>query len=450
MKIVIIGSGKVGQMLTQQLERENHDVTVIDISGEVLGALSSHTDVMCIHGNAVDYSVMMEAGIPQADLVIACTETDELNMLCCLLAKKHGAARTIARVRNPEYYEQLPYIEEDMGLSMAINPEEAAARVISRVLLFPAANSIEVFAKGRVELIELPLHSGNPLIGKSLSAINATYPFRILICGIARGDDTLIPTGSDVLQEDDHIFIASSHDQLELFFKTIDLFRTSVKTVMIVGGGRIAFYLARQLLHQGMHVKIIEQKPDRCQKLCAQLPKASIIHGDGTDEDLLTEEGLDTTDALIAATGMDEINVILSLYARARKVQKIVTKVTQLSFTEMLKRIGVDTIVSPKHITAAAILRYVRALDASQGSSVESLSRLADGRIEALEFMLERAPFLGTPLRNLPIRSGFLVACIVRAGKLIFPSGNDTLEKGDSVMIVTTHPHIHAIEEIFA
>ena len=259
MKIIIMGSGKVGHKLVEQLAQEGHDIVVIDSNPAALQALVDTEDVMCVEGNAVDYQVQLEAGISEADLVIACSDGDELNMLCCLLARKHGAARTIARVRKPEYYDQLPFIREEMGLSFAINPERASANVISRVLIFPAATSIEPFAKGRVELMEFALDAGNALIGKSLVEINKRFSFRVLICAVQRGQEVFIPGGSDVLEAGDRIYLVSSHDELQSFFKEIDLFRSSVKNVMIVGGGKISYYLAKRLLFQGMHVKIIEQ-----------------------------------------------------------------------------------------------------------------------------------------------------------------------------------------------
>ena len=452
MKIIIMGSGKVGHKLVEQLAQEGHDIVVIDSNPAALQALADTEDVMCVEGNAVDYQVQMEAGISEADLVIACMDGDELNMLCCLLARKHGAARTIARVRKPEYYDQLPFIREEMGLSFAINPERASANVISRVLLFPAATSIEPFAKGRVELMEFALDAGNALIGKSLVEINKRFSFRVLICAVQRGQEVFIPGGSDVLEAGDRIYLVSSHNELQSFFKEIDLFRSSVKNVMIVGGGKISYYLAKRLLSQGMYVKIIEQNMERCRELCEQLPAATVVCGDGSHEELLLEEGIQEVDAFVAMTGMDEINAILSLYAKTRNVSKIITKVTQLSFTEMLEKIGIQTIISPKEVTANQIVRYVRAVSASVAdNSVESLSRLIGGRLEALEFLVEKkAPFTGIPLKDLAIQPGFLVACIVRDRDLIIPGGNDTIEEDDTVILVTTRPHVKSLHEMLA
>ncbi len=455
MKIVVIGNGKVGSKLSQQLAREGHDIVVIDSNAKRLQSVANTEDVMCIEGNAVDYAVQQEAGISQADIVIACTEGDELNMLCCLLAKKHGAKRTIARVRNPEYYDQLPYIRDELGLSLAINPERVAADTISRVLLFPSANNVEPFVRGRVELIEFLLEKGNPLIGHSLIEVQQKYAMKVLICAICRDGKVIIPGGSDSLMEGDRIHLVSSHEQIRAFFKNIDRFRSSVRTVMIVGGGKIAYYLARRLLNQGIKVKIIEQNPNRCRELCEKLPEAIVIQGDGTNEELLDEEGMDQVDAFVALTGLDEVNVILSIYVKTRHVAsrravKVITKVTQLSFIEMLEDLGIESIISPKALTANVILRYVRSLAASADcDGVETLSRLVDGQVEALEFVVRKeTSFLGIPLHSLSIRSGFLVACIVRRGQLIIPGGNDPFELGDSVIIVTTHPHVQSLQDM--
>lgn len=450
MKIVVMGCGKVGHKLVEQLSQEGHDVVAIDQDAESLESLANNEDVLCLEGNAISYEVQTEAGVPEADLVIACTDGDELNMLCCLLAKKRGAARTVARVRKPEYYEQLPYIQAEMGLSFAINPEWASADAVSRVLIFPAANSIELFANGRVELIGFPLEEGNPLVGRSLTEIGRRFSFQVLVCAVQRKKEVFIPGGSDVLEVGDKIYIVSSHEDMQTFFKEIDRFRSSVRNVMIAGGGKISYYLAKRLLEQGMRVKIIEQNPTRCRELCESLPKADVICGDGSNQDLLQEEGIEGVDAFVAMTGLDEINAILSLYAQTQNVSKVVTKVTQLPFTDMLENIGIETIISPKEITANQILRYVRAVSASaEDSSVESLCRLIGGRLEALEFSVEQeTSFTGIPLKDLSLQPGFLIAYIVRDRKRIVPGGNDTIEVRDRVLLVTTHPHVKSLHEM--
>jgi len=312
------------------------------------------------------------------------------------------------------------------------------------------ANNVEPLAKGRVELIEFHVEGGNPLIGKALSEINRAYDFRLLICAIQRDNHIFIPTGVDILQTGDRIHMVASHKELQKFFEQIDLFRSSVKRVMIAGGGRISYYLAKTLLQQKIQVKIIEQNMERCRSLCETLPKAVIIHGDATNEDLLGEEGIENMDAFVAVTGLDEVNIILSIYARTKKVSKIITKVTQISFTDMLDGMGIESIISPKAVTANIILRYVRSLAASANSNgVESLIRLLDGNVEALEFHVKKkVSFLNIPLKDLSVKKGFLVACIVRKNEVIIPGGNDSILMDDSVIVVTTHPHVQDLQDM--
>lgn len=451
MKIIIIGSGKVGSKISQQLALEGHDVVVIDNDAVKINEMSNNQDVMCIEGNAVSFDVQQQAGVNDADLVIACTDSDEINMISCLLAKKHGAARTIARVRNPEYYDQLPFIKEEMGLSMALNPEMMAADMISRVLLFPAANSVESFAGGNVELMEFVLSASNPLVGMSLMDVNSTFKVKVLIVAIQRGDQVIIPTGNDVLQAEDHIYVASSHAEIQTLVKDIDLFRSKIRSVIIVGGSRITYYLAKRLLGHGMTVKIIENDRDKCIRMSQALPNAMIVNADGSDENVLIEEGIGNTDAFVAMTGMDEVNIILSIYAKKKGVPKVITKVTQLTFYRTLENLGLDTIVSPKTLTADQILRYVRAMNESSDSdTVESLLRFVDERLEAAEFIINNsAKYVEIPLKDLKIKKGFLVASIVRGKCTIIPGGNDVLKLGDTVVIVTDKHPLLELSSIF-
>ena len=450
MKIDIIGCGKGGKTIATRLAGEGHDITVVDHNRATLTDIAQTVDVMAVESSAFDYAAHIEKENP-ADLLISCTNSDEVNMLTGLLARKNGVARTIVRVRNPEYHDNMNQIKDELGLSMAINPEMIAADTISRVLLFPAADGVETFSNGRAELIEYPVNEGNPLIGKSMRDINMDSKVKVLIAAIERDGEVIIPTGSDVVRQGDKIYIAAGRAQIQTFLRSIDSFKTSVETVIIVGGGRISYYLAERLIREGMTVKIIERDRVRCEELAQILPEANIVWGSGTHEELLGEEGITQADAFVALTGIDEINVIIALYAKKMGVEKVVAKVNQLSFTDMLKSIGVDTIVSPKKVTANVILRYVRALHASgESSSIESLSRLVDGRVEALEVIIrENAGYVGVPLKDLKIKSGFLVACIGRRNRVIVPGGFDTIEVGDSVVIVTTHAGVTGIEEIF-
>lgn len=451
MHIVIIGAGKVGSQIASQLVLEGHDIVVIDNDMKVLSGIGSSEDILCIEGDAVSRPTLLEAEVNEADVVITCTNSDEINMLSCLLVKKLGAKRTIARVRNPEYYDQITYIKDDLGLSLSINPEMSAANAISRVLLFPAANNVETFSHGKVELVEFSLEKGNPLIGKSLIEISHAYNAKVLMCAVLRGEQTFIPGGSDILCEGDKIFIAADHTQMIAFFKKIEAFRSGVRTVIIVGGGRIAYYLAKRLLSHGMMVKIIESSGERCNELAELLPSAIIINADGTNENILGEEGINQTDAFVALTGMDEVNIILSIYAERKGVDKVVTKVSQLSSDEMIGNLGLESVFSPKAVTANQIIQYIRALAASSEiNTIESLCRLAGDRIEALEFLVnDGTEYVGVPLKELHVKKNFLVAVIIRGKKVIIPGGNDTIEVGDSVIIVTADKRVQSLDDVF-
>ena len=361
MKIVIIGDGKVGYKLAKQLSEDNYDVVLIDNNAGKLKAAINKLDIICITGDGVSAEVQKEADVPHADLVIACASTDELNMLSCLIARRLGARHTIARVRNPIYYQQIDILKEDLRLSMAVNPELAVANEISRVLIFPVASKIETFVKGRVELVEFMLRSGNPIIGHSLAEIYRKYQIKILVCAVQRGKKVYIPDGEFVPQEGDKLHIAASHREIELFFKSLGDCKNKIRRVLICGGGRVGFYLAKQLLSLGMQVKIIEQDLKKCEALCESLPKATIIHGDAADHDLLIEEGIREADALISLTGMDEENIIMALFAKMQGVHKIIAKVNEDTRAQMVEGLGIDSIVSAKSATADVILSYVRA-----------------------------------------------------------------------------------------
>ena len=386
MKIVIVGDGKVGQALTGQLAEEGHDVVVIDSSPKALRTSVEIHDVMGVNGNGASYAVQKEAGVGEADLLIAATSGDELNLLCCMLAKKLGARHTIARVRNPDYADQLVLMKEELGLSMTVNPELAAAREIARMLRFPSALKLDSFARGQVELVEIKVKADSPLLGQALYALSSRLGIRILICAVRRGEEVYIPTGDFVLQEGDKITITASPSELDSLFRKLGIYRHKIHRVMVVGGGRIAYYLAKQLLRLGMSVKIIEQDAARCEQLSEALPKAHIILGDGTERELLEEEGIADMDALVAVTGMDEENIIISMYAGTLGLAKVVTKINRMSFQEILDGAGIESVITPKGITVNQIIRYVRAMDNSKGSNVETLHRIVGGRVEALEF----------------------------------------------------------------
>ncbi len=451
MKITVIGAGKVGRTLCEQLCGEGHDVTAIDLSDELLSTLDSRLDIQCVSGNAASKKVQIEAGVPGSDLTIAVTASDEINILCCLLSKKLGACSTIARVRNPEYAEQLSFLRDDLGLSMTVNPELAAAEEISRTLRIPSAIKVDSFAKGRVEMIEWRVAKDSPLCGTRLFELYAKYRFKILICAVKRGDGVYIPTGDFMLEGGDIIFITASPKNIERFFATVGVSNKRIKHVMIVGGGKIAYYLAKQLNAAGMKTKIIERDANRCRALCVQLPNSTVICGDGLSQDILEEEGIADADAFITLTDIDELNIIAAMFAGKRGVKKVVAKVTRAPFGEIIADSGIETTVSPKEVTANQIVQYVRAMRNSLHSNVETLYKLFNGSLEALEFrVIDELPFLGMTLKDLNLKPNILIAAINRDNTVIIPGGSDSIRLGDSVIVVTTHSKLNDISDIIA
>lgn len=450
MKVVIIGDGKVGNTIARQLSSEGHDIIVIDSNNSVLTNAANTMDIISVEGNGASVAVQKRAGVGNSDLLIAATSADEVNMLSCLVGKKLGVANTIARVRNPEYFEQINMLKDDLGLSMAVNPELAAATEISRLLRFPSALKIELFARGRVELVEIKIAPNSVLNGMPLWAIYKEFQVKVLVCAVQREGKVYIPSGEFILQAGDKINLTAPHLEITNFFRTIGIFRTGVKSVMIIGGGRVAYYLAKELIALHTRVKIIEKDYKRCEILCEMLPEAVIIHGDGTDKELLQEEGLEKTDALVCLTGMDEENIVVSLYAKARKVSKVIAKINRISFDEILDNLDIDGFISPKMIAANNIVRYVRAMQNSVGSSnVETLHKLINEQIEALEFKVrEKSPVVGIPLKDLKTKDELLVATIIRGSRVIIPGGNDSIEIGDSVIIVTTNKKLMDLKDI--
>lgn len=449
MNVVVVGDGKVGSAITRQLAHEGHNVVIIDNRERALTESSNTLDVMCIFGNGVNPNIQIEAGVPKAELLIAATSGDEVNILCCLMAKKLGAKNTIARVRNPQYADQLLFLKEDLGLSMVINPEQAAAGEIFKLLRYPSAVKVDLFAQGKVELVEMKIAEGSALDGVALSALYKQCGVKVLVCAVCRGEEVIIPNGDFVIQGKDLITIAAVARDMERFWTSLGRSRTKLKRVMIVGGGHIAHYLTRRLQDMGVEVLIVEKNPERCRELCEWLPNTLIIEGNGTDHELLMEEGLDNCDAFVALTGIDEENIILSLYVLGCNVPKIITKVNSSNLVKLVGNVGLDSIISPKEITAERIVSYVRAMQNTIGSNVETLYKIANGHAEALEFTVKTGSRVaGIKLKRLQVRQGLLIASIVRGKTVLVPDGNDSIEVGDRVIVVTTNCSFDDLDDI--
>ena len=439
MNIIIAGCGKVGRALAEQLSREKHDITVIDRKPEAIQQITNIADVRGVVGNGASFEIQMDAGIDTADLMIAVTDADEVNLLCCLIAKKAGGCQTIARVRNPVYHHEIHHIKDELGLSMVINPEWAAAMEMARLLRFPSAIDIDTFANGRIELLRFQLEEQNPLCNNKIKDLHMLSRCEVLICIVERGNEVLIPSGEVELKAGDMISVVASPVNASRFFKTIGIETNQVKNTMIIGGGKISFYLAKRLLEMEIQVKIIEKDRDACERLCEILPKAMIINGDGTDRELLAEEGLAKAEGFAALTNMDEENVMLALYAKSMSKAKKITKINRNTFDMIIGSLNIGSLIYPKHITSETILQYVRAMQNSIGSNVETLYRLVDGNAEALEFVIKgKSEVTDIPLQELQLKPHILVCAINRKGKIIIPKGQDCIQEGDSVVIITT------------
>ena len=452
MKIIIVGCGKVGYAIAQQLTQEKHDITIVDDEAIHLNRADSTLDVMCIHGNGASISVLMEAGARNADLVIAVTGVDETNLVCALIAKSLGAQHTIARIRNPDYRRDADMLKREIGLDMVINPDLAAAQEIARILSFPAAISVEPFAGGRIDMIGFQLHPEDTILGRSLSDFHRERVAEVLICAAQRGDEFIIPNGSFVPQLDDRLYMVGSKTELHKMLRSMGRSLQRVKDVSILGGSRISMYLSWELARAGTRVHIVEQDHDKCLRLSQELPDAMIIEGDGTDTDLIRSENLFGADGFVALTGRDEENLLMALSARRAGVRKVLAKMTRPNYMDLVQETGLGSIISPKDIIANQITRYVRALANSQGMAVESLYKLLGGTVEALEFTAKNDGYgiLHTPLMKLPLRHGVLLAAIVREGRIIIPGGMTTIEPGDHVLVVTNVPGLTDLKNILA
>ncbi len=452
MKIVIVGDGKVGSALTAQLAQDGHDVVVIDSNRMVLQETQQNLDVSVVHGNGAVMRVQQMADVANSGLLIAATSADETNLLCCLMARILGCPRTIARVRNPEYFSQLNLLQKELGLSMYINPDRATASEIFRLLQFPSFIKRDAFAKGRAEIVELEVRKGSPLDGLSLVDLPKTLNVKVLVCAVLRQNRPYVSRlGSFTLTAGDRISVTAPTSELAKFLRNLGVERRKIKDVVIVGGSRIAVYLAMELLENGIKVTLFDIDENRCNELAGALPKATIINADGSDRNILDAEGVGEADAVITLTDIDEVNLIISMYANYLGVYRVITKINRTDFNEVLNDKGIDCMVSPKELVCTDILRYVRAMDNRKGETMVSMHRIADDRVEAMEFSVKYGmPNLGVRLSDLKLKPNTLVACIFRKGRVIIPSGTDTIEPEDSVVIVSlSEQGINSLEDIF-
>ncbi|MBQ8857981.1 MAG: Trk system potassium transporter TrkA [Lachnospiraceae bacterium] len=450
MNIIIVGCGKVGYTLVEQLSNEEHNIVVVDKNADKVQYITDNLDAMGIIGNGVSHQTLLEAGVSNADLVIAVTGSDEENLLCCLIAKKTGNCQTIARVRNPIYNSEIDFLKEEFGLAMIINPELTAAREIARMFQFPSAIRVDSFARGHIEMLHCKLTKDSPLIGVKLANLHQKLKVNVLVCEVIRGEDVIIPNGNFVFQEGDIIAIASSRKNAMTFFKNAGIMKNPVKNAILAGGGKISYYLAKALITSGIDVTIIEQNPSRADFLSEELPEATIILGDATDQSLLEQEEYQTADGFACLTGLDEENILLALHVNANSKAKTVTKVNRISFQNVIDKLDLGSIIYPRVTTADYIVKYVRSASAAQhDNNVETLYKLANGKAEALEFNItDKSGITDIPLQQLKIRKNTLIGSIYRNGNVIFPGGQDMIKVGDTVMVVLSGYRLSDIEDI--
>ena len=449
MKIVIIGCGKVGTALARRLCEDGHNITVIDTDAVRIQQITEALDVLGVVGNGSSYLALSEAGVENTDVLIAVTGSDELNLLCCMFAKKVGHCQAVARVRNPAYANEMEYIKKTLGISAIINPELAAAREITELLKFPGARNIDHFADGKVGLIKFELENDSKIAGVSLRDLPTHLNCDILICAVERGGDVIIPRGGFMLQKGDVVSFIATQDKAIDFFKKLGIPTEPVRSALIVGGGTIGYYLAQNLIKLGVHVKIVENNLKHARELVENLPQAIIIEGDGTNRQLLMSEGLPMTEAFVALTNVDEENVILSMFAKKHSSAKIATKINRLEFDDILDSVDIGSVVYPKYITCDFMMQFVRALKNKAGSNIKTLYRILDDRVEALEFTVsEESEVTGKPLAQLRIKPNSLLCCITRDEKVIIPRGADTIQVGDSVIVVSLEKGLSDVQDI--
>ncbi len=449
MKIIIVGCGRVGETLAAELNGEGNDIVVVDENPAKVKEIAIKYDLMGVIGNGATRDTQKEAGVDTADLLIAVTGSDELNLLCCVMAKKAGNCQTIARVKSPEYAQDSPYLKDELGLAMVINPEYEAAKEISRIMSFPSAIKVDVFAKGRVELLKFRIPEGSPLVGLSVREAMTRFRCNVLVCTVERGEDAFIPKGDFVFADRDIISIIGAPRSALAFFAKIDRKIEPVKDAIIIGADNITYYLCEMLSRAGIAVKVIDKRLDRCEELCTRFEDVTVINADPSDEATLKEEGVKDTGAFISLTGLDEENILLSLYAKNVGAGKVITKINRIEYNDVIARMELDSIIYPKNVTASMILRYVRATNNTLGSNMETLYTVIKGQVEASEFTVgTRSPIAGIPLSELNLREDVIIAAILRGRSMIIPRGFDVIEPGDSVVVVTKLLGIRDVSDI--
>ncbi len=449
LNVMIVGCGKVGITLVDQLSREGNEITIVDKNADIINELTNTYDIIGYHGNGASYGVLREAGIENTDLFIAVTESDELNLLCCTVASKIKGCSTIARVRDPDYSREINYLREKLGLTMIINPEYETARMTNHILSLPSALEVNTFAHGQAEIVKFKVSHGNVLEGKSISEFSAKYKNAVQFAAIERDDEIHIATGDFVFREGDVVSFVAPRRGNRKRLKLLGLDFHPIEDCLIVGGSESAYYLANELIRNGIRVTLIERDPKRCEELAMLLDNCIIINGDGTDEELLKEEGIESVDSFVPMTGIDEENILLTLHAKSVSDAKIVTKINRFSFRDVIDSLDLGSVIYPRYITSEAIIAYARAKRASLDSNIETLYHMYDQKAEAIEFLIRtKSDVTGIPLKDLPLEEDVLIACVNRNGNLIFPGGSDTLEVGDTVMIVTTNFGYRDISDI--
>ena len=450
MKIVIIGLGTIGKTILKSLSGEDHSITIIDENKDIIENLIEKYDVQGVVGNGACLDIQTEAGVGAADLAIVLTDSDEMNVFACLVAKKIGVKNTIARVRNPDYRSQILEMKDELGISMIVNPEKDTATEIFNLINLPSIAQVEHFAGGRVLLVEIVAGSGCSLVGETLISLGKKLTTKVLICAVQRDHEVIIPTGNFTIKEGDRIHLTSDAKSRRDFLAEVNLISSPLKNIMIVGGSKIGYYLADELSKKKYSIKLIESDKETAEDLADSLPRVTVIHGNGAQHDLLLEEGIEAMDAFVALTDIDEENIIVSMFANKMNVKKTITQIKSDDLYGMLDELGISNNVSPKDIVADRVISYIRAIANTRGSNVLTLYRLVNNRVEALEFLAKKQESIyDKPLKELKIKENCLIACIIRQSEVLIPDGNTCIKHGDNVIVVTTHKNFDDLTDIF-